>query len=550
MSLRTSLAAGISTVANAVRGPQPVRRRSTIPSTQLHRVTASFERAYEGAKQSRVLANWIAKILTEDAELRRALPTLRGHARDLAQNNGHMRRFLAILVKNVVGHQGLRLQMDARAADGETPDKPANRLLELAFKRWSKKGVCTVCGRYSRRALETLVIKSVARDGEILIRKIRGKAARNKFNFALQVIEADQLDHDLNRDDLPAGGRIIMGVEYDRWQRPLAYHFLTRHPGDETGGRAARRVHERIPAADVLHIFMPDRVTQSRGVPWVHAVMARLKMLGSYEEGALIAARVGANKIGFYEADEIDPYEDDPDGESAVAEDDVDEAGNFKQTIEPGTFERMPKGYKFSGWDPTYPAGEYDPFTKSMLRGVAAGLDVSYPVFGSDYQGVTFSSLRQASLDDRDGWKGLQAWLIEELPERFFGDWLDMAVLSGEIDVSVRDLDRVHADTWRGRGWPWVDPTKDAQANEKQHDMGVKSLTDIADEQGRDFEETIVKIAAENALAKEHGVDLTKPAAPGAVAPKDDPEPDPDEDPDDNPDEDPAADPDDDKPQE
>jgi len=54
---------------------------------------------------------------------------------------------------------------------------------EEGFKAWSKKGICEVTGKYSFRDIQNLVITSIARDGEVLVRYVRG--ADNEFGFAL-----------------------------------------------------------------------------------------------------------------------------------------------------------------------------------------------------------------------------------------------------------------------------------------------------------------------------------------------------------------------------
>ena len=55
--------------------------------------------------------------------------------------------------------------------------------------------------------IQRLVIESVARDGEVLVVKVRN--FDNPFGFAVQIIEADHLDEDFNLT-LANGNRIIM----------------------------------------------------------------------------------------------------------------------------------------------------------------------------------------------------------------------------------------------------------------------------------------------------------------------------------------------------
>ncbi|MCK7513853.1 MAG: ATP-dependent Clp protease proteolytic subunit [Desulfobacterales bacterium] len=53
----------------------------------------------------------------------------------------------------------------------------------------------------------------------------------------------------------------------------------------------------RIPAEQILHTFITERINQPRGVPWMHSAMTRLNNLGAYEEAEIVAARIGAAKM-------------------------------------------------------------------------------------------------------------------------------------------------------------------------------------------------------------------------------------------------------------
>ena len=52
-----------------------------------------------------------------------------------------------------------------------------------------------------------------------------------------------------------------MGVELDRWERPVAYYILSGHEGDEFGlTRPTRR--ERIPADEMMLVTQTERPHQ------------------------------------------------------------------------------------------------------------------------------------------------------------------------------------------------------------------------------------------------------------------------------------------------
>lgn len=475
---------------------------------------------YAAAQLSRLTASWSSFSLSANEEIFRSLRTLRARSRELARNDAHARRFLQMVETNVVGPQGIVLQNRAveYRKDSKTgkliaaPDRIANALIEKEWARWSQRGVCELTGKLSFAALQRLYIRTVARDGEVLIRRVSGKRFA-PHSYALQFLDVDRLD-DQYSDDLPDGRRIRMGVEIDSAGKPLAYHVLNRHPGDFRGVLSGAAQRERIPASEIIHDFIADRPEQIRGVPWMHAAMLRLKMLGAGEEAAVIAFRIGASKMGFYES---------PDGNPEPMGTDKDAAtGEVYDEAEPGHFGMLPPGYKFSNFDPKYPDQAYDPFVKACLRGVASGLGVSYNSLASDLEGVNYSSIRQGVLDERDSWMTIQAWMIDGLMTTAYGDWIERMLLSGATVLPHAKLDKFNAASWQPRRWQWVDPLKDVNANIEAINNGLKSRRQVIAEMGNDIEDVFADLAAEEELADELGITLGSQDKPMLSAPPDD----------------------------
>src|SRR5690606_37819595 len=142
-----------------------------------------------------------------------------------------------------------------------------------AFWEWSKKGVCEVSGHHSFNALKRLIVRTLARDGEVLIVEHVG-AHVNKFGYALQILDIDHLDIEKNDAGSEKSNPIRMGVEFNRdTLRPVAYLILNRHPGDIGYSTATHAGHTRIPAESVHHIFVPERAEALCGIPLPHAVV-------------------------------------------------------------------------------------------------------------------------------------------------------------------------------------------------------------------------------------------------------------------------------------
>ena len=108
---------------------------------------------------------------------------------------------------------------------------------------------------------------AAARDGEFLVRIVRGKERRQRLRHRPAGIDIDRLDTRLN-DTAKGGNKIRMGVEINEFGRPVAYWLRTHHPGDmdHTSGQAVAN-HVRVPAEDILHRFVVDRPSSSAACP-------------------------------------------------------------------------------------------------------------------------------------------------------------------------------------------------------------------------------------------------------------------------------------------
>jgi lambda family phage portal protein len=458
-------------------------------------------RGFEAAKPDRLRLAWTLRSsqLSADAEIYRDLATLRAHAREQAMNVPYARRYYQLLRTQVLGAEGPRYQCTARLADG-TRDVAAAAALEAGWAEWSQQ--CDAGGRWPLSELLGLYLTGAARDGEILVRRLRGWKG-NRWRYALQLLEPDRLDITYNRD-LPGALRIRMGIELDEWGAARAYHLLQAHPGTQSYVYAGR-IYRRHEAAEILHGWLPWRAEQTRGVPWGHASMVDLNHVKEYRTSELIAAELGAKRLGFYEQD-VDAFDEPPA---------TDDQPAIDETVEAGVYRLLPYGVKFREAITNHPATSFSDFLKSGLRGIAAGFGVSYNRLASDLEGVNFSSLRSGELDDRDSWRVLQQWVADSLLRPIHADWLELALTAGALPFSISDFDRLNAPRFRARGWAWVSPRDEATANAAALASRTTSRQRICRERGEDWAEILEELQQEEAALRAAGI-ATAPAAPAA----------------------------------
>lgn len=463
-------------------------------------IIRSGMRTFKAGTADRLSDTWNPSGYNIDTALRLRLRLMRNRSREQFLNNEYAKRFYGLLKANVIGHTGITLQV--KVVDSKTGklNTRVNSKVEKAWKKWCKRGNCDVTRKLSFVRLLQICLEQTARDGEIFIRKVRGYS--NPFSFALQLIDAECCDENLN-NELPNGNRIRMGVELDSWGAPVAYWFLKRHPGDFQYGNLAGLTHERIPAAEIVHLFAPEFAFQTRGFPWGHAAMSRLRKVDRYEEAEISAAYGAAAKMGFLEVDPNAEEEEEYDGEGES------ETEELLTEFDPFTIEKLPAGYTFKAWDPQHPSGNYDPAMQRMLRGVASGFMFSYHSLANDRSDANYGSQRGGTLEDRDVFKIIQGWIIDDLLDGLFPEWLPYSVVSGNCDISPLDMAPVvDAAAWKARRWDWIDPLKDVVSKIKERDAGLTTSTSIISEKGEDIEDLYQEKQQEDQLQNTYGVTL------------------------------------------
>jgi len=459
---------------------------------------APQRRMYEGAKVSRLTSDWVTAGTSADAEIKGSLARLRNRSRQLVRDNDYARQAIRAVKNNVIG-TGIRMQCQVRMqGGGGRLDQTVNDAIENAWAMWGRKDSCHTGGRLSFPDIERLVVGSMAESGEVFVRMVRLPFGRSKTPFALEIIESDLLDDTYTGGSTVEGNEWRMGVELDRWGRAVRYAFLTKHPGDNGVGGTPTGVsrHRFVAAEEVLHLYLMDRPGQTRGVPMLTSAIQRLHMVSGYEQAEVVRARASSALMGFITS---------PEGE-LLGDEVLD--GERVSNFEPGVFKYLAPGESVTVPQLDAPDGQLEPFMRAMLRAMAAGIGCSYETISRDFSQSNYSSSRLSLLEDRENWKALQQYIIENFHRPVFEAWLEMAVLSSVLALPTyeTDPDRYRMVRWMPRGWSWVDPAKEVQAYKDAIRCGFKTQADVVAEQGGDLEELLLQLGRERQLAEQHGL--------------------------------------------
>ena len=446
-------------------------------------------RSFAAGGISRQNQHFLGAQISLDAALQDGLARMVWRSRQLARDESYLRRFLNICDEKVVGAAGIRLQSRAKRDDG-SPDEQDQATLEALWKEWCKRSNADIRGKRTFRDLQAGFIRGVMRDGEYLGRVVYG--APNAFKFAIQPLDPMLLDVNLSGDVPRSVGeresnehRITMGVELDKFTRPVAYWIKQRRSTLDTIAYHGRD-YMRLPASEVIHEFMMlDEADHNRGVPVGVAALLRLEMLAGFEEAELVASRASAAKMGFYKQT----------GPSKFAGDDEDADGRPVEEFEPATMQLLPNGIDVELFNPTHPNANAAGMVKLMLRGAAAALGVNYNTLAGDLEGVNYSSLRSAAKEDEGHWRTLQGFVTTAFCEPVFEAWLRQAFLTNQLQVPATRYEKFKDVHWQAQGFPWVDPLKESQANKVAvSETYTLTPSQIVQQQGGDWEEHIAQL--------------------------------------------------------
>ena len=126
----------------------------------------------------------------------------------------------------------------------------------------------------------------------------------------------------------------------------------------------------------------------------------------------------------------------------------------------------------------------------------------------NNLEGVSYSSIRQGTIEDRDHFKMLQQFMIENFVDIVYREWLEQAITYNAVTLPMSKYD-LFADqvTYRPRGFSWVDPQKEINAAVTAVNNGIISLQDVHSQYGKDTEEVFEAVSREKELADRYDIE-------------------------------------------
>ncbi len=398
-------------------------------------------------------------------------------ARQAAIEYPFIERFKQSVADNVVGSSGFVLQSQAKNSDG-TDDDVARDIIEKAYKDYLKSKNFTHDREMNGRLFYRLVSANIPIEGEVIIRK-----HIDADGISWSLIDPVLLEH--NYIGEYKGNPVVNGIELNAEnKRRVAYWIRKPSPPHRMNNSYHSTQRVRVPAEEIIHLWLPEQVGQYRGMSKLKSVLWDTRMLKLFKKHASENAATTAKNIATM-TDEYGDWEED----TVIEHDGVEILNLGSATL--------------NQHNPTFPSASVEGFNRVMQREIAMGLSVCAATMTGDMTGFNFSSSRSVISDEREVWKGYQEYLIEFLLKMQFEEWIDVALLTGELKgLSPSKIEEYKKAKFFGRRWPYINPIQDAKADKQKIENGTSIESEIIAESGRDPKDFFANKIAEFKLKK------------------------------------------------
>lgn len=445
----------------------------------LFRGPQGAQRPYEAARRGRRLRSWIAPRSGPNVALGGDLEELRARSRDQLRNNPTAGSLADAFVSNLIG-TGIKPLSKAES------ESLRDEIGDL-WQEWCE--VCDADGVLDFYGLQGLIARAWLEGGEVFVRlRQRRSSDELPVPMQLQIVEADLCP--VSKNEFGPNGNIIKhGIEFDQLGRRVAYHMYRDHPHDRVGverNPAGATQTTRVPAEEVLHIYLPTRPGQIRGEPRLTRSLVKMRDLDGYDDSELQRKKNASLFLGFVRRLEGEEVEIGVESED-YGEDDGP-AGRM-QTAEPGSLVYLEDGEDVTFAKPEDVGGMYEVYVRQQLRMIAASAGALYEQLTGDYSTVNDRTYRAAHNEMRRRMEMLQAnVIVSQLCRPVWRRWITNASLIGAINLPAVPRRRRAATrvAWIPQAWRYIHPVQEVQAERDAVLAGFVSADDIIVERGGD----------------------------------------------------------------
>jgi len=505
--------------------------------------------AFDGADRfDSALALWQPQLASADADIIPDKPISDARARDMLRNDAYVQGGATLHKDNIVGSQYvLNAKPASRIIFGKVDDawesefqEEVEELFDLASE--SPDNLFDASRMNTFTGLVRLAVGINVAGGEVLAAAEWIRNGR-PFNTAIQMIEAERLSTPpLNM----LNSNIRGGVEkHPVYNYPIAYHIRSVHPNDYlptfqnfTDMWDWKRIELRKPwgRIQIIHLFEQMRPAQTRGIAAMVAALKEMRITRKFRDvslqravtQALYAATItserppaeayqmlGAGSGGVPTADEVEAASNN--FITGYMRTIGKFAGGAKNLQADGVkFPWLPPGTKLDMVSPVNSSPLGMEFEQSLLRYIAATLNVSYEQLSRDYTSTNYSSARAAMAETWKAMSSIKKTIADRFATMIYRLWLEeminqdrlksfpasKAPLLYENGALGFRFDAISRCSWIGASRGQIDELKETQAAVLRINNGLSTMEDEIARLGGDWRKNLRQVAREKAMIK------------------------------------------------
>ena len=412
------------------------------------------------------------------------LDKLREICRDLGRNNPLVKGIFRKLATKVVG--------TATKIQAKTDDEGWNLAAEQLWKEEMVNVSCDVTGRFNIHAYLKKMYYTYCRDGDMF----------TVFaDEGIQAIEGDQVGTPYGKKKAEHF-EVVNGVAVSKKTKKVIGYYIGK---PNKWGYIANESVQRYTSDVVHHAFNADRFSCSRGEPVLISAVDTIDKLFGYIDAELVAAKINACFPMMITTKDTGGQP--PPFTKGVSASGKDEFDRPLEKIDPGMIWHGGPGEKADAIGAARPASAFDPFILRILMIIGQPVNLPLMLVTGDYSGATFMNSRVAYQEARDTWFDEQELIIKPFVRRLWmlkvQQWIERKALTERKDSGRFEI--------LCKRWPYVDPFKEAKADEVQLKNGTTTRTGICARQGHDFKDLTDQRAEEEKYLEEKEVVLVPP---------------------------------------
>jgi capsid protein len=400
---------------------------------------------------------------------------------NLVDSNAVVSSILDILSTLTLGVDGPTPQPRVRKDDGSLDETLNNKISRL----WDEYNDTVVDGETLR---DLFFLEEQTKDvtGNVFIVYVDDES--NKFRHTFRYF--DTTDLDLTKDTAIFNEKnnyyINYGIKFDRNDKVKSYFF---------------RNQDEIPASRVIHYHSPKVVNQKISLPVFSSAITTILNHKTLIKSATIAATLSAQLVYWLKPN------------SSVSQD----VKNFITKLSENIYESDIGSFFCTENEPKNIAGNVvisqmtTQFSKLMLQVIAAGCGLSYDSVSRDFENQNFSTSRIISrLDMLTGKKRSKKFKKANFQKRW-NRFIESIVTHQLIDIPIDEYEAnrsKYQEVFCYINHPVMDdPVKTATTNAMNLKTGAKTLKQICDDDGTDWQEQIIQAGREARLRRENGIE-------------------------------------------